>query len=159
MHVDDFRKYQREGASANLFGLVMSCRRRFLNAARLLEINKKVIDDLSRFGVDQSIDLWPLLAPFSILTERYVENFFNPQDNLFHDLLERQDEQWSKYFYQILVPHILSNDEAVRNILRCVGALPCRQPEQASAAIKHYFSVTTLPETFPLWSPDEDIDR
>jgi hypothetical protein len=158
MDVDDFRRYQREGASANLFSLVMSCRRRFLNAARLLEVNKKIIDDLSRFGIDQPVDLWPLLAPFTLLAERYIEHFFNPQDNLFHEQLERQDEQWSKYFYQILVPHILSNDEAVRNILRSVGALPCSLPEQTSAALKHYFSVTTLPETFPLWSPEDKLD-
>ena len=158
MDVDDFKKYQREGASANLLSLVMSCRRHFLNAARLMEINKKIIDNLSRFAIDQPVDLWPLLAPFTLLAERYIEHFFNLQDNLFLEHLERQDEQWWKYFYQILVLHILSNDEAVRNILRCVGALLSNHPEQKSAALKHYFSVTTLPETFPLWSPVDGLD-
>ena len=38
MHIDEFRKFQREGSPSNLIGLVMACRRRFLNAARLLEV-------------------------------------------------------------------------------------------------------------------------
>lgn len=158
MHVDEFRKYQREGATANLFSLVMSCRRKFLNAARLLELNSQSIDRLSAFGVSTPIDLWPLLNPFIDLTERYVEHFFSPQDNLFHTHMERQDEQWSKYFHQILVPHVLANDEAVRNILRAVRALPSKDPEKAALALSNYFKETTLPETWPVWAPEDDVE-
>jgi hypothetical protein len=155
MHVDEFRRYQREGATANLFSLVMSCRRKFLNAARLLELNSNYIESLSDFGVSDTVDLWPLLNPFIDLTERYVEHFFSSQDNLFHLHMERQDEQWSKYFHQILIPHLLANDEVVRNILRAVRALPSKNPDDAVISLNHYFKETTLPETAPAWDPED----
>ena len=44
MHVDDLREKQRAGATADLFSLVMACRRKFLNAARLLELRSPAID-------------------------------------------------------------------------------------------------------------------
>ena len=105
MHIDEFREFQREGATYNLASLVMACRRKFLNAARLLEVRSQVIDRLSSFGVDAGVDPWPLLGPFTVLAERYVERFFSPQDNLFQDPMERQDEKWGKYFHHVLVPH------------------------------------------------------
>jgi hypothetical protein len=158
MHIDEFREFQREGATYNLASLVMACRRKFLNAARLLEVRSQVIDRLSSFGVDAGVDPWPLLGPFTVLAERYVERFFSPQDNLFQDPMERQDEKWGKYFHHVLVPHLLTNDEVVRNVLRAVRALPSQQPEQAAIALSQYFAETTLPETRPLWAPEDIVD-
>jgi hypothetical protein len=104
MHIDEFRKFQREGATSNLVSLVMTCRRKFLNAARLLEVRTTAIVRLSSFGLDAAADNWPLLGPFTVLAERYVERFFSPQDSLFRDPMERQDEKWGKYFHHVLVP-------------------------------------------------------
>ena len=63
MHIDEFRSFQREGATHNVFSLVMTCRRKFLNAARLLELRGDAIDKLASFGVDAPVDVWPLLGP------------------------------------------------------------------------------------------------
>jgi hypothetical protein len=38
MHIDEFREFQRQGATHDVFSLVMTCRRKFLNAAQLLEL-------------------------------------------------------------------------------------------------------------------------
>lgn len=158
MHIDEFRKFQREGATTNLVFLVMACRRKFLNAARLLELRNPVIDRLSSFGLDVGVNPWPLLGPFTVLAERYVKHFFSPQENLFHDPMERQDERWGKYFHHVLVPDLLANDEVVRNVLRAVRALPSQQPEQAAITLSQYFAETTLPETHPLWAPEDIVD-
>lgn len=76
MHIDEFRQLQRGGATYNLFSLVMTCRRKFLNAARLLEVRSAAIDRLASLGVDTAVDCWPLLGPLTVLAERYVEQFF-----------------------------------------------------------------------------------
>ena len=158
MHIDEFRKFQREGSPSNLIGLVMACRRRFLNAARLLEVRSPAIDRLSSFGVDAAVEYWPLLGPFSVIAERYVERFFSPQDTLFRDPADIEDEKWARYFHHVLVPHMLTNDEVVRTVLRAVHALPSAHPEHAARALSQYFAETTLPDTSPAWAPEDVID-
>tara|TARA_A100001391_G_scaffold65342_1_gene40931 strand:+ start:22000 stop:22479 length:480 start_codon:yes stop_codon:yes gene_type:complete len=158
MHIDNFRAYQQEGAKSQLYSLVMSCRRRFLKAARLLEVNSPALEKLTAFGVSSSVDVWPLLSPFSVLAERYVEHFFSPQAGLFPDPAEQQDERWNRYFYHVLVPHLVIEDEVVRNVLRAICALPCRQPDEAAMALTHYFSEMTLPESRPPWDPEDNVD-
>ena len=104
MHIDEFRSFQREGATHNVFNLVMTCRRKFLNAARLLELRSDAMDELASFGVDAPVDVWPLPGPFSVLPERYTTQFFSPQENLFQEPSEKQDQKWGKYFHHVLVP-------------------------------------------------------
>lgn len=158
MHIDSFRAYQQEGARSQLYSFVMSCRRRFLNAARLLEVHSPAIEKLTVFGVSSSVDVWPLLSPFSVLAERYVEHFFTPQAGLFPNPSEQQDERWSRYFYHVLVPHLVIEDEVVRNVLRAVHALPCKKPDDAATSLTHYFNEMTLPESRPAWAPEDDVD-
>lgn len=158
MHIDEFRACQRAGATHDLFSLVMTCRRRFLNAARLVELGSGAIDELTSFGVDASVDLWPLIAPFGVLTERYVAQFFSPQECLFPSLIEQQDQKWIRYFHHVLVPHLIASDEVVRNVLRAVRALPSHQPDQAAIALSQYFAEMTLPESKPLWAPEDAVD-
>lgn len=154
MHIDELRAFQRAGAIQNLHSLVMTCRGRFLEAAKLLELRSETIDKLASFGLKASVDLWPLLVPFNVLTERYVEQFYTPQLSLFPGPGEKQDEKWGRYFYHALVPHLIASDEVVRSVLRAVRALPCRQPDQATTALSHYFMEMTLPDTRPIWAPE-----
>lgn len=156
MHIDRFRACQRAGARSQLHSLIMSCRRRFLDAARLLEVRSPAIEKLAAFGVSSSVDVWPLLSPFLVLAERYVEHFFTPQLFLFPDPAEQQDEIWNRYFYHVLEPHLVIEDEVVRNVLRAVHALPCKQPEDAATALTHYFNEMTLPESRPAWVLEYD---
>ena len=78
MHVDDLRRIQREAATANLYGLVASCRGRFVEAADLLEWRSAAIERLREAGVVESIDLWPLYGAYTVLSERYIAEFFSP---------------------------------------------------------------------------------
>lgn len=158
MHIDEFRAFQREGAASSLFTLIMAGRRKFLNAARLLEVSSSALDTLTSFGVSSTVDHEPLLEPFAVLSERYVDRFFSPQGDLAIEPGQRQDEKWHRYFHHVLVPHLLSNNDVVRDILRAVRALPSRRLEQTSSRLGHYFAEMTLPETRPLWAPEESID-
>jgi hypothetical protein len=158
MHIDEFRKLQREQATSAVFSLVMACRRKFLNATHLLELRSASINRLSSFGVYAAVDCWPLLSPYIVLAERYLDCYFSPQDDLFHGPREMQDEKWAKYFHHVLVPHLIDNDEVVRNVLRAVQALPSKRPEDAAVALGHFFGETALPETSPLWALDAIVD-
>lgn len=158
MHIDEFREFQRQGATHDVFSLVMTCRRKFLNAAQLLELRSDAISKLASFGVDAPVDVWPLLTPFSVLTERYATQLFSPQESLFQVPSEKQDEKWGRYFHHILVPHLIASDEVVRNVLRAVRALPSRHPEQAAVTLGQHFAEMTLPETRPPWAPEDAVD-
>jgi hypothetical protein len=159
VHVDDFREMQRAGAMPCLSSLFDACRRKFLNAANLLEVRSPAIERLRSVGSDTRIDLWPLLNPFMVLAERYVVAFFSPQDSLFPTPGGKEDERWSRYFHHVLLPHLLQHDELVRNVLRAVHALPGNDPQSAASAIAQFFAEMTLPETAPLWAPESILDN
>ena len=116
------------------------------------------IERLRSVGADTRIDLWPLLNPFMVLAERYVAAFFSPQDALFSAPGGKEDERWSRYFHHVLLPHLLQQDELVRNVLRAVRALPCNDPQGAASAVGQLFAEMTLPETAPLWAPESILD-
>ena len=158
MHIDEFSAFQRETASSSLFTLVMACRRKFLNAARLLEVSSPALVVLTSFGVSAPVDHKPLLHPFAVLTERYVEQFFSPQGDLPLGPGQRQGEKWERYFHHILLPHLLADDNVVRDVLRTVRALPGREPAQAALALRHIFTEMTLPKSQPLWAPENSVE-
>ena len=137
MHVDDLRRIQREAATANLYGLVASCRGRFVEAADLLEWRSAAIERLREAGVVESIDLWPLYGAYTVLSERYIAEFFSPQESLFFDPTEMQDAKWSSYFHHHLVPQ-----------------LPCNDPQAAATALTQCFTELNLPQTAPMWAPE-----
>lgn len=154
MHADDLRRIQREAATANLYGLVMSCRGRFLDAADLLEWRSAAIDRLRAAGAVERIDLWPLYGAYEVLSMRYIEEFFSPQESLFIDPAQSQDAKWSSYFHHRLVPQLLQINDVVRNVLRAVRVLPCNDPQAAATALNQCFTELTLPQTAPLWAPE-----
>lgn len=155
MHVDDLRRIQREAATANLYGLVVSCRGRFVEAADLLEWRSAAIERLREAGVVERIDLWPLYAAYTVLSERYIAEFFSPQEALFFDPTEMQDAKWSSYFHHCLVPQLLRNHDVVRNVLRSVRLLPCNDPQAAATSLSQCFTEVALPQTAPAWAPED----
>lgn len=159
MHIDEFRAYQSQYATQNLVSLVMTCRRKFLKAAHLLEVRNDVIDKLTSFGMDARVDVAPLSGPFHVLAERYAEQFFTSQKHLFPLPGDAEDEKWSRYFYRILVPYLVTDDETVRNVLRAVYAIASRQPAQAVAALQQHFTELTLPTSPPILFPEDDRKR
>lgn len=157
MNVDDFQQAQRSNAAQNLHALFMSCRRKFLNAARLLELRGAEIENLREWGY-KSVDLWPLMNMYSVVCDRYTEAFYSPQAKLFANPADAQDEKWERYFHHVLVPHLLLEDEFVRNVLRAMMAIPCKSPQLARDTLVQHVSEMTLPETRPPWAPEDAID-
>lgn len=87
----------------------MSCRRKFLNAARLLELRGAEIEYLREWGY-KSVDPWPLMNMYGVVCDRYTDPFYSPQAKLFANPAEAQDEKWGRYFYHVLMPHLLLTD-------------------------------------------------
>lgn len=51
MNIDEFQQTQRSNAAQNLHGLFVSCRRKFLDTARLLELRGAAIESLALLGL------------------------------------------------------------------------------------------------------------
>ncbi len=154
VHIDEFREMQRDSAKHCLSSLFDASRWKFLNAANLLEVRSPAIERLRSVGIDIRINLGPLFNPFMVLAERYVVAFFSPQGELFPTPDGNWNERWNRYFHHVLLPHLLQQDELVRNVLRAVHALPCNDSRGAASVIGHFFAEMTLPETAPLWAPE-----
>jgi hypothetical protein len=157
MNVNDFQQAQRDGAAHNLHALFMSCRRKFLNAARLLELSGAAIKSLQECG-QKSVEVGPLLNMYKVVCDRYTHTFFSPQATLFPNPADAEDQKWARYFYHTLVPHLLFDDHFVRNVLRAMMAIPCKNPRLAQDTLVQYVSEMTLPETSPPWAPEDEID-
>ena len=87
-------------------------------------------------------------ADLSILAERYNDHFFSSQELLFPSQGEGQDVKWVTYFHHVLLPHLVLNDGALRGI-------PCSDHRKAGLSLSHQFAEMTLPETKPLWAPED----
>ena len=103
----------------------------------------------------QAAYLQPLASMYTTLCDRYIEAFLSPQGRLFE---EEPAVEWGRYFHWVLVPHLLLDDGFVRNVLRAMGGLPCRDPGLAMDALVQHVSEMTLPETPPLWAPEDRSD-
>lgn len=157
MYIEDFQQAQRSGATQDLYALFMSCRRKFLNAARLLELRGAVVEKLNEYG-SRTVDLWPLMSMYNVVCDRYTEVFFSAQEALFPNPADGQDAKWRRYFHQVMVPHLLQDDEFVRNVLRAMMAIPCKSPQLAGDAIVQRVVEMTLPDTAPPWAPEDGVD-
>lgn len=157
MHIDEFRAAQRDLASQALSSLLNASRRKFLNAARLLELRGPVIQQVEAHGLE-SVNLWSLMNMYTVACERYCKEIFSPQIEIFFNPGDAQDVKWSRYFHHILVPNLLQDDVFVRNVLRATMALPSQNARGASEALVQHLMEMTLPSTRPLWAPENKID-
>lgn len=141
-----------------LLALAMLCRRRFLRSADLLEMRSKVIETLRYLGYTERVDLSPLVPAWRVLCDRYLEEFYDPQRNLFSGEISEQLVDWSRFVYHRLLPQVVRDDELVRNVLRALGALPCKSSQEAAATLCHYFREVTLPSMEPPWEAQEELE-
>lgn len=153
MNVHNFRQEQQNKAVQDLNSLFWICRYKFLKAASLLELKGPVFDKLQRSGWDAAVDMSPLINMFGVLCERYVAQLFTPYTQQVLSGLPDDDPdiKWRKYFHHVLVPHLIQDDEFVRNVLRATMTIPCKNPQLASEALVLRVSDMTLPETKPPW--------
>lgn len=146
MNIDQFLRAQKSMSGSALFSLFMSCRSRFLDSARLLEVYGPSIDALADAGVTKTVNLDPLLPSYQVLAKRYFDETFSPQLSVFPDLADTEEAKWSKFFYWALMPVLTQNDSVVRNVLRATLAIPCKSPEAAAHALEQECMEMSLPE-------------
>jgi hypothetical protein len=78
--------------------------------------------------------------------------------SLFHDRKSHLREGWSQFVYWELIPTLVRDDTLVRNVLRALGGLPCKSPEQAASTVYQHFLEMNLPNQHPPWAAEELID-
>jgi hypothetical protein len=159
MSLKNLNQIQAETRIQMLHNLAMTCQRRFLLAADLVEISGPAIKGLREFGF-QSVELRPLIPAWQCLCLRYQTELDDPQMSLFqeHDRLSQLREAWGQFVYWKLIPKLVQDDSLVRNVLRSLGGLPCQSPEQAANAVYQHFLEMTLPDTRPPWAAEEILD-
>lgn len=155
---DELAAFQAETAKTDLFALYSLCRRRFLRAVDLLELPRDRLGPIASMGGSVPVDLAPLLAPWSLLCRRYREERHEPQIDLFASSASAPAEAWSRFVHHRLFPALVREDELVRNVLRAVRSIPCRSPSNAAEALRMRLTELTLPDTCPVWAPEEDVE-
>ena len=155
---DELAAFQADGAKTDLFALYSLCRRRFLHAADLLELPRDRLGPIAAMSGWETVDLAPLLPAWSILCGRYRDEGYDPQVNLFAPSASAPAEAWSRFVHHRLFPTLARDDELVRNVLRAVGAIPCRSSANAAEALCLRLTEMTLPDTPPPWAPEEDVE-
>ncbi|PWC91932.1 hypothetical protein [Azospirillum sp. TSO5] len=154
---DELAAFQADRAKTDLFALYSLCRRRFLRAAALLELPRDRLGPIAAMGGWEPVELAPLMPAWSILCRRYREEGYDPQINLFAPSASTPAEAWSHFVHHRLFPTLAQDDELVRNVLRAVGATPCRSSANAAEALCLRLTEMTLSDTPSPWAPEEDI--
>ncbi|QLQ05381.1 MAG: hypothetical protein HZY76_04250 [Anaerolineae bacterium] len=155
---DELAQLQKEQSVQASFSLTMSCRRRFLLAADLIELRSPAVQRLHAFGQSERVDLTPLLPAWRCICERYLSSRYDSQISLFEDHRTQLATTWEQFVYHKLFPTLIRDNELVRNILRALGGLPCQSREQAASFVHQYVLEMTLPDHAPLWMPEEEFD-
>jgi hypothetical protein len=158
MNRDAFARLQHAQAAPALHCLAMSCRRRFLSAAALVELRGPVVDSLRDFGVSQGLDVALLLGAWERVCERYLSERYDPQTSLFQAHDRQVERAWGVFLYQHLLPELVRNDELVRNVLRALGGLPSRAPKAAAEAVELHLAEMSLPLGPPAPAVGGDMD-
>ena len=157
MTTNRIEQLQEDHAAQAINCLVMTCRARFIRSAELVGIRGPAIDHLRRLGFQEAINVEPLMDAWRYLCRRYRDERYDPQQNLFCNRETELEELWGKFVYHELIPQMLREDELVRNILRAVRGLPCKDPDKAVEAVYQYFLEMTLPTMSPPWAHEEII--
>lgn len=158
MTKDEFALAQEQGTRSDLSTLVTRCKRRFLKAAHLVNAKGQVIDRIERSLVGGLTDLTPLLPAWRLVCERYRDDRYDPQENLFQPHEAEVLERWGQFVYWSLLPSLLREDEFVRNVLRALELLPSRSPTQAADAVFHHIAEMNLPCGTGAWDYPEETD-
>ena len=151
MTYEQFATVQRSEAGGALTSLIHSCARRFLAGAHLVGVEGPVIKQVRVSLYEGVLDLGPLHPFWEIVCRRYRNERFDPQPGLFKDHGVDTLERWGQFVYWELFPYLLRENEFVRNVLRSVGLLPCRDKQPVVSAMCQYISDTTLPNERSPW--------
>ena len=158
MTVEEFTSLQYDQGGSALPALLRQCMRRFRLAGNLVGIAGPIFKKLRDAEHEGHVDLTPLYPAWRVTCDRYRRERFNLQPSLFKEHGDEARELWGQFLYWELFPHLLREDEFVRNVLRATGLLPCRTQQQAASALSHHLEEMSLPFGRPIWDP-ADIEN
>lgn len=149
---------QRAETLDDLSALAMACKRRFVESADLLQLRGPIIKRLRDLGVSESVDYALLFPAWKLMCTRYNQERYDPQATLFEEPQARIVRLWRQFVRHELMEALVADDELVRNVLRVLGALPCRSQEDVARTVCQYFADMTLPYAKPAWGIEEMTD-
>ena len=155
MTVEEFSGLQHEDGRRALSSLLHDCIRRFLAAGSLVGLDGPVFKSLRDARYEGNVDLTLLFPAWEVICARYRQERFDQQASLFKDHRVESLERWGQFLHWELFPHLLRENEFVRNVLRAAGLLPCGSKDQAASALSHHLKEMSLPSGRPLWDPAE----
>ena len=157
MNIEQLERVQQEWAQPALSGLVRDCERRYLRAARLLQVRSDEISRLQRASSEGGSELSSLLPFWSALCARYRKVEFDAQASLFQEHDAEVRDHWGRFVYREMWPALCREDECVRNVLRAIGLLHSRSRAAAAAALVRFVEDMALPlEPSPVDETDGD---
>lgn len=116
-------RHMEEARVAYLSALFDRCRRRFVEAARLVGAEVAQWPNLTVVGVRAGVDVFDLLPFWDELCRRYRQERAEAQIELFSDNPSAA-EAFSRWVYWELWPLLAMDGGVVRAVLRACGALP-----------------------------------
>ena len=121
--IDDLARHMPEARVAYLSALFDRCRRRFVEAARLVGAEVAQWPNLNIVGVRIGVDVFDLLPFWDELCRRYRLERAEAQLAMFDDNPSAA-EAFSRWVYWELWPLLGMDGGVVRAVLRATGALP-----------------------------------
>lgn len=156
--MDELQQAQNDGLVPGLSSLVMACRRRYLDAARLLEVDENNLSRVRELAL-QPVDLSLLAVAYREICKRYRDELHSPQGELWEPShQDRIMKAWNEFYYCRFVPTVLWEDEFVRNVLRCVGALSANDQHGPATSLQLYITEMYLPHDRPLADETRRVD-
>ena len=125
-----------------------ACGRRFLDAARLLDIENSSIVELREF-LEHGFWVPQFYPAYDAVAERFIYETDWAQMDAFEPERELVERRWIEFFQESLVPKLLDDDEFVRNVLRVEKILPVRDKHKAIDAIVVKMAGVTFPSNDP----------
>ena len=121
----------------NLGSLFDRCRRKFVDAARLVGADLSQWPNLMVVGRETPVDLTELVPVWSELCHRYIAEKSTNQFNLFSETMSARDA-FSQHIYWNLWPTLEKEAGVVRSVLRATGALPTKNKAEAGNFLVQY---------------------
>lgn len=156
MTPEEFARAQQEWAMPVLSSLIEKCLRRYLRAANLLQLRDEQFEKLHKAIIDGGWDLSALNSLWQTVCDRFGEEVYDPQLEIFRDHDTAMLEKWGEFLHQRLLPALCREDECVRDVLRAVELLPSKSRHGAARALAHYVEDMILPGERPPWARTEE---
>ena len=145
MSPEAFEEYQRSRLPADTTLLTRACRRRYREAAALLEVRPPGIERMDRLDWDEGLQPWLAYRAIQVFQHRCARSLFTSQLELWPSPTSGADARWSAYLCNKLIPALLERDDFVRGLLRCVGLLPAASQLDWQGATETYAREFPMP--------------